>query len=151
MPFFLILLYLNTKICKFFVCLSPTLQSLKTPRQMSGLTNHHCIVLHNPALLLIFHFQREEILSLLTVKVNWIRCSLPRQCHYMGKILHFLVFVLRLLVVPMLPLLLRLAVLSTQFCLFYLIEHFLENVLNVITFLFFLFVYFHLRKKNHVP
>lgn len=108
---FLISLYLFSTL-RFahllFFCLSAMQQFPKTARQMPGLTNHHCIVLHNLALLLTFLRPQRGILSLLTVKVNWIHCFLPRQCHFMDKILLlFLVFVLRHLIVPVLPLLLQ--------------------------------------------
>lgn len=112
--FFYCLLTLN-----MFFFIRAMLQSPKTARQMPGLTNHHCIVLHKLALLLIFLFQIKGILSMLTVKVNWSHLSLPRQCHYMGKTHHFLVCVLQLLVVPPLLLLQRLAVLSTRILFMY--------------------------------
>lgn len=96
-------------------CLSTLQQSHKTAKQMSGLTRHHYILLHKLVLVLIFLFQQRGILSLLTVKTIWIHNSPPLQCHSMGRILHFPVFVLQHLVVVVLPpLLLRLVILIIE-------------------------------------
>lgn len=152
--FFLFYCILTLRYANSLFCLSATQQSPKTVRQIPGLTNNRCIVLHNLVLFLIFLFQRKGILSLLTEKVNWIHYSLPPQCRCMAKILHFLVFVLQLLVVPVPPLLLRLAVLSTHILFVILCsiwcEHFLGNVINIIVCLVSLSNFINCLKNNHV-
>lgn len=99
-------------------CLSTMRLPHMSVRRRPGLTSRRCILIRKYrklAYLLIFLFQQNGILSMLTVKLNWTHYSHPLLCLSMDKILHFLVFVLQLLVVLALLLLLRLVIIDCKY------------------------------------